>query len=157
MTVCNKKIFPCKGTFSAITLERLVRSRQDFQGFAAIHADVALDMNLQIRFFRDFRTRLPNYGQGSSLVVNNSLWHSIDRNFALSMDLSEICTTHSCHYSTSYAGPLDRINVKSSCASLQYWQAFQAGKTQNSGTVPRYASHPGAKQNLIHLQFFHIF
>ena len=31
MTACNKNIFPCKGTFSAITLERLVRSGHNFQ------------------------------------------------------------------------------------------------------------------------------
>ena len=64
MTACNKKVFPCKGTFSAITPERLVRSRQNFQRFCsyALSSDVVLDMNFQIRFFRDFTTRLPPIG-----------------------------------------------------------------------------------------------
>ena len=58
MTACNKKIFPCKGTFSAITLERPVRE------FAAIHAlstDVALNINLQIRFFSELLGSLPPF------------------------------------------------------------------------------------------------
>ena len=59
MTACNKKIFPCKGTFSAITLERLIAGWSDrdkiFRDFAAtcIHAlstDVALDIYLFIYY-----------------------------------------------------------------------------------------------------------
>ena len=39
MTACNKKIFPCKGTFSAITLERLVRWRQNLQRFLQLQRE----------------------------------------------------------------------------------------------------------------------
>ena len=60
------------------------------------------------------------------------------------MDLSEILTTHSCHY----AGPQDMI-YKFLRLTDRLW------KTQISGIVPRCVSHPGAKQ--MHLQFFHIF
>ena len=59
------------------------------------------------------------------------------------MDLSEILTTHSCHY----AGPQDMIYK-----FLRLTDRLSRPETQISGIVPRCASHPGAKQ--MHFHFF---